>query len=152
MPSETVATTDSATGERTDDTGAEGSPTGDDDATDGAPASDDSVQVGLSPRVRAVVAGLVVLGTALQAGTTAVIGVGIAIAGLAAAAVIRPAIRDHWAYNAAVGGCVVAFGLASALTVAGPARVAGAVIALLGALMVGNHLGVVPWSDHPRQI
>ncbi|WP_459192950.1 hypothetical protein [Halosimplex sp. J119] len=106
-----------------------------------------------SPRVRGVIAGVAILATASQTGSTAVLAAAVAIAALAAAIVVRPALSHRWTFNVALAAGILVYGVAYALTVGGTAAlVVGVALVALGALMAGNHLGVVPWSDHSRQI
>ncbi|WP_436929255.1 hypothetical protein [Halosimplex halobium] len=106
-----------------------------------------------SPRLRAVAAAVAVLTVSWRAGTTAVFATGGLVLAFAVAVLVRPGVRERWAFNVSLAVAFAAFGVAYAATIPGIAGLTtGGFVVVLAALMVGNHLGVVPWSDHPRRI
>ncbi|WP_135366206.1 hypothetical protein [Halosimplex halophilum] len=106
-----------------------------------------------SPRSRAVAAAVAVLAVSWRAGTTAVFATGGLVSAFAVAILVRPGVRERWAFNVGLAVAFAVYGLAYAATVAGTAGLAtGGLVVVLAALTVGNHLGVAPWSDHPRRI
>jgi len=113
-------------------------------------ASDGS---GVSNRLRAVVAGISVTALSLRAGTTAVFVTGGVVVLLALAVLARPEIRTRWTFNVVFAGAFAAYGVAYALPLAEPTDFAfGGLAVVLAVLIAANHLGVAPWSDHPRRI